>query len=320
MSLILEALKKSETRRRLGEAPDIGTPFTVKPRRRSPWPLIVILIAAAAGVGWWYVHAPPQPKDANTIVALTSPPAPPSTGKNPANASQAATPGTKAGPAPAARDPASVQAQLRTDATIAGPTTKPPGRAEGGMAATTAPVGTQELRTPRPVNQHLPLTAAPAPALATAGSNAPVAPGSAAQQPASRAPLPPVLAASAPATALAEPANHAGAAVPVPVPQPNVAPAPPVGAPPKPAEPVAAATAVPQYYELAYGVRKDIPQFNLSMHVFAADPAARFIVVDGERKAEGDTVKEGLVLREVRIDGVVLEYRGQRFFYPRPGH
>jgi general secretion pathway protein B len=67
-------------------------------------------------------------------------------------------------------------------------------------------------------------------------------------------------------------------------------------------------------------VRKDIPQFNLSMHVFAADPAARFIVVDGERKAEGDTVKEGLVLREVRTDGIVLEFRGQRFFYPRPGH
>jgi general secretion pathway protein B len=77
---------------------------------------------------------------------------------------------------------------------------------------------------------------------------------------------------------------------------------------------------VPQYYELAYSVRKDIPQFNLSMHVFAADPAARFIVVDGERKVEGDAVKEGLVLREVRTDGIVLEFRGQRFFYPRPGH
>jgi len=51
MSLILEALKKSETRRRLGEAPDIGTPFTVKARRRNPWPLIVILIAVAAGIG-----------------------------------------------------------------------------------------------------------------------------------------------------------------------------------------------------------------------------------------------------------------------------
>jgi general secretion pathway protein B len=104
---------------------------------------------------------------------------------------------------------------------------------------------------------------------------------------------------------------------------PTVAAAQPDAAPAKPAEPIPAAPAapaVPQYYELAYAVRKDIPQFNLSMHVFAADPPARFIVVDGERKAEGDVVKEGLVLREVRTDGIVLEFRGQRFFYPRPGH
>jgi len=99
MSLILEALKKSETRRRLGEAPDIGTPFTVKPRRRNPWPLIVIAIAVAAGVGWWYARTVPRPNDANTVVSLPSPPAPPAVGKSAADARQTQTPAAKAGAA-----------------------------------------------------------------------------------------------------------------------------------------------------------------------------------------------------------------------------
>ena len=77
---------------------------------------------------------------------------------------------------------------------------------------------------------------------------------------------------------------------------------------------------LPLYYELSYAVRKDIPPFALSMHVFAADAAGRFVVVDGERKAEGDAIKDGLTVREIRPDGMVLEFRGQRFFYPRPGH
>ena len=70
MSLILEALKKSESRRRLGEAPDIGTPFTVKPRRRNPWPLIVVVLAIAGGVGWWYAGTLSAPKDADTVWPL----------------------------------------------------------------------------------------------------------------------------------------------------------------------------------------------------------------------------------------------------------
>ena len=35
--------------------------------------------------------------------------------------------------------------------------------------------------------------------------------------------------------------------------------------------------------------------------------------------AMGETFKD-LTLREIRPDGMVLEFRGQRFFYPRAGH
>lgn len=320
MSLILEALKKSETRRRLGEAPDIGTPFTVKPRRRNPWPLIVILVAAAAGTGWWYMRTMPRPGDANTIAALPSPPAAPAAGKGSASAQPTV---AKAAPSGPARDTTSVQAQPKPEAASA-TGAKPSARADGSAVGATAPGAAPDLQTMRPMNRHLPTPTVPVPATANQKpfvTSAPTAPA-----PASRATPPPGTTAVAPARPATGPTV---AAPPAPAPaniakaEPGPGAAKPIEAPPAaaPAAPSApAAPAVPQYYELAYGVRKDIPQFNLSMHVFAADAAARFVVTDGERKAEGDTVKEGLILREIRPDGVVLEFRGQRFFYPRPGH
>ncbi len=54
MSLILEALKKSEAQRRLGVAPDIGTAVTARRRRRSlaPWLLLAIVLLVLGGA-WW---------------------------------------------------------------------------------------------------------------------------------------------------------------------------------------------------------------------------------------------------------------------------
>jgi general secretion pathway protein B len=95
-------------------------------------------------------------------------------------------------------------------------------------------------------------------------------------------------------------------------------------------EPVAAATApadataskpndTPMFWQLPYNLRKDLPAFNVTMHVYSADPAKRFVVINGDRKAEGDTLGTDIALREIRNDGVVLEIKGQRFLVPRGG-
>jgi general secretion pathway protein B len=121
-----------------------------------------------------------------------------------------------------------------------------------------------------------------------------------------------------------------GAATPPPAPAiaaTHAAPAPPPAsagaqqpAPSTPATATAkAAPDLPMYYELPFNVRKDLPTLAVSMHVYAAVPEQRFVVIDGERKSEGEVVKEGLTLREIRSDGIVFDLRGQRFFYPRPG-
>jgi general secretion pathway protein B len=117
------------------------------------------------------------------------------------------------------------------------------------------------------------------------------------------------------------PANPQAAANPQPAANPQAAA--PAPANPPAAAPAAAAPAtsnLPMYYELPYEARKQVLPLTLSMHVYAANPAQRFVVIDGARKSEGEAVKDDVTLREIRPDGVVLEYRGQRFFYPRPGH
>ena len=50
MSLILEALKKSEQQRRLGEAPTFGTPAPLARRRRTLLPVLAVMIVAALGI------------------------------------------------------------------------------------------------------------------------------------------------------------------------------------------------------------------------------------------------------------------------------
>ncbi len=71
-------------------------------------------------------------------------------------------------------------------------------------------------------------------------------------------------------------------------------------------------------WELPLSTRRSLPEIKLSMHVFAAEPAQRFVIVNDERRAEGDDF-DGLKLIEIRTDGVVFEHEGVRFLYPRGG-
>ncbi len=60
-----------------------------------------------------------------------------------------------------------------------------------------------------------------------------------------------------------------------------------------------------------------LPPLHLDVHVYAADPAARFVYINARKYTEGSTLREGPTLVRIRRDGVVLEYRGKRFLLPR---
>jgi general secretion pathway protein B len=60
-----------------------------------------------------------------------------------------------------------------------------------------------------------------------------------------------------------------------------------------------------------------LPELHLDVHVYATNPAERFVYINMRKYKEGNTLQEGPVLEKIRRDGVVLNFRGLRFILPR---
>lgn len=271
MSLILEALRKSERERRLGDAPSIGSPVMAVRRRRNWLPLLVVLIVLGMLLLWWLQRTPESRTPPVPSVAAQ---------KNPAQ--------------PAARNPAQFEPMPAQDAKAAStnrrietrPSRNPqPTRANPSAPVASAAIGA-EASAPDPAKLASP-TARSAP-LRIPPSSAP---------PSEARPEPPVTA-TAPASTPVVPATSGAKTTPAPVSTP--------------------ADTITMVWELPLATRRELPPIAISMHVYANDPAQRFIILNGERQGEGAVV-DGLILKEIRKDGAVFEFSGQRFLYPRGG-
>jgi general secretion pathway protein B len=60
-----------------------------------------------------------------------------------------------------------------------------------------------------------------------------------------------------------------------------------------------------------------LPDLHLDVHVYATNPADRFVYINMRKYHEGATLPEGPRVERIRRDGVVLNYRGLRFILPR---
>lgn len=67
------------------------------------------------------------------------------------------------------------------------------------------------------------------------------------------------------------------------------------------------------YWDLPDNVRAGIPEFTFTVLVYDKKPENRFVLINGERFVEGDTQQPGLVVEEIRREGVVFSYRLYRF-------
>jgi hypothetical protein len=74
---------------------------------------------------------------------------------------------------------------------------------------------------------------------------------------------------------------------------------------------------VPSIHELAPQATAGLPALNIDLHVYAADPAQRFVIINGQRVREGGALKEGPAVERITEDGAVLNYQGTRFLLPR---
>jgi general secretion pathway protein B len=56
---------------------------------------------------------------------------------------------------------------------------------------------------------------------------------------------------------------------------------------------------------------------HIDIHVYAEEPAERFVFINMNKHTENSTLAEGPVVKEITTDGVVLEHQGNTFLLPR---
>jgi general secretion pathway protein B len=277
MSILLDALKKSEEQRQLGKVPGIHSPAAERSLQRSmaqrfvPVILIVVSAVAMAWFGWRQFQ-------------------PPESGDSPA-AETARLAAEPSGTAPAAvvtavEPPA--QTQSDDSVTRPGASRRTPVEAlpaESGIEpAAESAEAVQELE-PRKARVNQSFTTFEAEQQAAVAPQERRAPT---QAPVSAAAADPV-----------EPEQQASAAQAVPVSQS--------------AQADSRATNPISYWELPQGIRDNLPELRITVLVYAELPQDRFVLIGGQRLVEKEQYQEGLVLDEIRREGAVFLYRNYRF-------
>lgn len=74
---------------------------------------------------------------------------------------------------------------------------------------------------------------------------------------------------------------------------------------------------LPEISELNLTGGQALPELHLDVHVYATNPADRFVYLNMRKYREGAVVTDGLTLERIRRDGIVLNYQGLRFLMPR---
>lgn len=87
---------------------------------------------------------------------------------------------------------------------------------------------------------------------------------------------------------------------------------------PVPALPVQGTGDIPWLSSLPQAFRNSLPPLAVNIHVYSPDRTQRILYINNRPVQQGGRVEGGAVVEEIVHDGVVLQYRGQRFKLPRP--
>ena len=287
MSLLLDALRKSEDQRRKGELPTLDQPLKAAPvaataPRRILMPPLLMMIVLAIVLAWWLN----RPSEDEFGIA-------PSADSGPASSSTA-------GEVPPV--PTSPPAVLAT---------------QSRPASSEQPAAVSEASSPDMVDA------------AESDANAVNEPGSSEDQdaiygqladmpaPVNAVPAGQAVAAAEPDTADPQPVIETQESVPetiVPNPMETAQVEQSLANETEPqAEPVEPPVSSFIYaWELPLEARQDFPDLDVAVHVFALDPASRFVLINGERYGEGDRLAPGVVLNEITREGAMVDFRNYR--------
>lgn len=82
---------------------------------------------------------------------------------------------------------------------------------------------------------------------------------------------------------------------------------------PTPTQPAVATDTAPPLESMPGDIQVTAHQLQVNVHVFAEDPAARFVLINLKRFREGDRLPNGARLAAITPDGMILELNGYRF-------
>jgi general secretion pathway protein B len=276
MSYILEALKKAQAERQLGNAPTLHAPQvqTAPPgaaASRKPLVIGLALGALVAALG--------------VLLVWQRTPAP--------------APAAGAAPTPVVAGPAAVPAAPAVP-TAAGPGLAANAPAGAARPAAGAALNTLEVSAP-PAPEPVPAPPSPSAPVAARSAHVAAAPAHAAPSGAGRAGN------DTPATAA--PARSPAMAEATAAPAPRAAPA------PAPAATAAAAPedSLPYLRQLPDTIQRDIPRVTFGGYMYSANPADRLLLVDKTLRHEGEEVGPGLVLEKLLPKAAVMNFRGIRY-------
>jgi len=68
--------------------------------------------------------------------------------------------------------------------------------------------------------------------------------------------------------------------------------------------------------ELPPEIQQELPKVAISAHIYDSNPSSRIISIHGSAFHEGDNVAPGLRLENIIPEGVILSYKGYRFYKP----
>ena len=82
--------------------------------------------------------------------------------------------------------------------------------------------------------------------------------------------------------------------------------------------PVTSTGEAPWLSSLPQAFRSSLPPLVVNIHVYSPDRSQRILYINNRPVQQGGQIEGGAVVEEIVHDGVVLQYRGQRFKLPRP--
>jgi general secretion pathway protein B len=88
----------------------------------------------------------------------------------------------------------------------------------------------------------------------------------------------------------------------------------PAASPSRPVDPPS--SDVPLLLEMPPEFQLSVPAPDIQVHFYAREPGRRFVLIGGRRFQGGEEIAPGLILDEIVRDGLLVEWRGERFVMP----